>query len=135
MGLPPEGYEDAWKHDESVRATAEAIFEEWQGNIEQAETAWELTRLIESKRDPNRALSIILGIMALDIRDEQIAHLGAGPLEDLLSYSGPECIDVIGRLADRNPRFKRVLGHVWQTAEMDPIVWRYIENVLGQASK
>src|SRR5580698_7965256 len=105
MALAPEAYEDAWESDGSIGETAGAILEEWRINVEQAQAAWELIRLIESKQDPARALRVILGLMALDFRNEHIAHLGAGPLEELLSYSGQCCIDVIGQLAARDPRF------------------------------
>jgi hypothetical protein len=119
MPLSPEVYEDAWKNDKSIRAMAESIFGEWREEVRQAETAWELTRLIESELDPDKALSVILGIMALDSKDDEIDLLGAGPLEDFLNHFGPEYIDVIGELATKNPRFRMVLKGVWQTAEMD----------------
>jgi hypothetical protein len=132
MALPPEEYESAWKRDKSIRTEAEAILKEWQENVEQAETAWELTDLIDSQLDPNKALSVIFGIMALDIGEQEIAHLGAGPLEDFLNSSGPGYIDVIEQLAERNPRFKRVLAHVWQTDEMDPTVWQRVKGAVGR---
>jgi hypothetical protein len=129
MPLAPEVYEDAWKNDTSIRAMVESVFREWRAGIKQAETAWELTRLIESRSDPDQALSVILGIMALDSKDEEIDLLGAGPLEDFLNHSGPEYIDVIERLAAKNPRFKTVLKGAWQTAEMDPAVWKRVERI------
>lgn len=76
MPLPPEAYEEAWESDKSIRTTAEAIFHEWRGKIRQAESAWELTRLIESKQNPDKALGVILGIMAIDNKDEEIGLLG-----------------------------------------------------------
>jgi hypothetical protein len=129
MPLPPEVYEDAWKNDKSIRAMAESVFREWREKIEEAETAWELTRLIESKSDPGKALSVILGIMALDSKDEEIDLLGAGPLEDCVNNSGPEYIDVIEQLAAKNPRFKTVLRGVWQTATMDLAVWKRVDRI------
>ncbi len=132
--LPPEVYEEAWKDDKSVRAMAEAIFGEWRAKVEEAKTAWELTRLIESGLDPNRALSVIIGIVAVDTDEVEIDHLGAGPLEDFLNYYGPAYIDVIEQLAARNPRFKRVLGHVWQTDEMDPTIWQRVHNAVEKSS-
>lgn len=102
---------------------AESVLNEWREEIEQAETAWELTRLIESKFDPDKALGVILGIMAADSKDEELGMLGAGPLEDFLNNSGPEYIDVIEQLAAKNPRFMTVLKGVWQTAKMDLAVY------------
>ncbi len=112
---------------------AESVFREWREEIEQAETAWELTRLIESESDPDKALSVILGIMALDSKDEEIDLLGAGPLEDFLNHFGPQYIDVIETLAAKNPRFKTVLKGVWQTAEVDPEVWKRVEKICSNA--
>jgi hypothetical protein len=62
---------------------------------------------------------VILGNMALDNKVEEIDFLGTGPLGDFLNYSGQDYIDVIEKLAAKNPRFKTVLGHVWQTTRMD----------------
>ena len=129
MPLAPEVYEEAWKNDKSIRAMAEAVFHEWREEIKEAETAWELTRLIESRIDPDRALCVILGIMALDSKDGEIDLLGAGPLEDFLNNSGPEYIEVIEQLAAKNPRFKTVLKGVWQTHDMDLAVWRRVERI------
>jgi hypothetical protein len=129
MPIAPEVYEDAWKIDQSIRAMAESVFREWREEIEQAETAWELTRTIESGLDPDMALSVILGIMALDSKDEEIGRLGAGPLEDFLNVHGRTYIDVIEQLAAKNPRFITVLKGVWQTTEMDPGVWKRVERI------
>ncbi len=133
MPLAPEVYENAWKNDKSIRAMAETVFREWREEIKQAETAWELTRLIESELDPDKALSVILGIMALDSKDAEIGRLGAGPLEDFLNHSGPEYIDVIEQLAAKNPRFKKVLMGVWQTATMDLAVWKRSKESAGMS--
>jgi hypothetical protein len=129
MPRAPEEYANAWKNDESIRAMAESVFREWREEFKQAETSWELTRLIESGLDPDKALSVILGIMALDNKNEEIDLLGAGPLEDFLNNFGPEYIDVIEQLATKNPRFRMVLEGVWQTAEMDLAVWKRVERI------
>jgi hypothetical protein len=129
MVLAPEAYEDAWKNDRSIRAMAEAVLREWREGIKQAETAWELTRLTESKVDADQALGVILGILALDKSGEVVGMLGASPLEDFLNHNGPEYIDVIEQLAVKNPRFKTVLSGVWQTTTMDPKVWKRVETI------
>src|SRR5271155_3899306 len=119
MPLPAEAYEEAWKNDKSICAMSESVYREWRGNIKEAETAWELSSLIESKLDPDKALGVILGIMALDNNGQELGRLGAGPLEDFLNELGPEYIDVIEQLAAKNSRFRKVLKGVWQTDEMD----------------
>jgi Family of unknown function (DUF6869) len=134
MPLPLEEYENAWKDDKSIRAMAESVFREWREEIKQAETAWELTRLIESELDPDKALSVILGIMALDSKEEEIGLLGAGPLEDFLNVHGRRYIDVIEQLAAKNPRFITVLKGVWQTAKMDLAVWKRVERICGNVA-
>jgi len=131
MALSPEIYEAAWNNDPAIRKMAERILREWISKTKKAETAWELTRLMESKQDPDKALKLILGIMALDKEGKEFGLLGAGPLEDFLNYSGPDYIEVIEKLAARNPRFKEVLGHVWQTSIMDLNVWERVEKVCG----
>jgi hypothetical protein len=68
--------------------------------------------------------------MALD-KDEKIDLLGAGPLEDFLNECGTEYIEVIEQLAAKNPRFRKVLKGVWQTARMDPDVWNRVERACG----
>ena len=107
MPLAPEAYEEAWESDKSIRTMAEAIFHEWRGNIKKAESAWELDRLIESKQNPDKALGMILGIMALDNKDAETHLLGSGPLEDFLNHSTPDYIDAIEVLAAKNSRCKR----------------------------
>ncbi len=129
MILRPKAYEESWKNDESIRSMAEAVLREWRERIKQAETAWELTRLTESKVDADKALCVILGIMALDTRNEEIGILGAGPLEDFLNNNGTEYIDVIEQLAAQNPRFKKLLSMVWQTTRMDPKVWKRVDTI------
>jgi len=129
MALCPEAYEEAWKHDPSIRLVAQAIFREWQENVRDAENAWGLTRMVEDNIEPDRARAIILGIMALDINEEQFGLLGAGPLEDFLNYSGPDYIGVIEELAAKNPRFRRVLSNVWQTQAIAPEVWKRVQKI------
>jgi hypothetical protein len=129
MLFAPEAYENAWENDRSIRAMAEAVFREWREGVRQAETAWELTRLTESKTDADRALSVILGILALDKNGEVVGILAASPLEDFLNHNGTEYIDIIEQLAVRNPRFKTVLSGVWHTTTMDPKVWKRVETI------
>jgi hypothetical protein len=129
--LSPKAFEQAYKNDESIRATAEEIFREWSGNVERAEAAWELDRMIESERDPDRALALMLGVMAIDDNEKEFGMLGAGPLEDFLNRSGTEYIDVIEALAAKNPSFKRVLSGVWQTTTVDLRVWKRVERICG----
>jgi hypothetical protein len=99
--------------------------------VEKAERSWDLTRLIESQVDPDRALSVIMGILALDEKGEELDLLVAGPLEDFLVYSGPEYINLIEMLATVNANFRSLLGGVWGE-RMDSDVWRRVKQIRGE---
>ena len=57
----------------------------------------------------------------------------AGPIEDLLSYHGPDFIDRVEAEAKRDPRMSWTLGGVWQCDMPDDIFGR-VERVAGGAS-
>lgn len=48
-------------------------------------------------------------------RDELMAVLAAGPLEDLLTKSGDEVVDQVASLARRDESFRVLLNGVWCT--------------------
>ena len=77
-------------------------------------------------RNPDKALSVIVGVLAMDERDEVIWVLAAGPLEHFLAHSGVEYIDIIEELARRSPRFNKLLGGVWKNS-IKPEVWKRVE--------
>jgi hypothetical protein len=54
--------------------------------------------------------------------------LAAGPLEDLLSYHGPEFIDRVESEAASNPKFASLLGGVWKFQMTDEI-WARVQAV------
>ena len=54
--------------------------------------------------------------------------LAAGPLEDLLTKSGPNFIDRVEAEARTNPRFASLLGGVWQNSMSDDI-WDRVRKV------
>lgn len=74
-----------------------------------------------TRNDPDAAFDVILSILAADDSDVIEANLAAGPLEDLLGYHGPAYIDRIEGEAARNPRFRHLLGGVWQNAMTDEV--------------
>ena len=123
----PEAYEDAWKGDP---AFAEECLREWYEKVEETETSWDLTRLIESQVDPDRAISVIMVILALDKNGEELDLLAAGPLEDFLVYSGPEYINVIEALARMNANFRSLLAGV-SGGRMDAAAWQLVKQVRG----
>ena len=54
--------------------------------------------------------------------------LAAGPLEDLLSYHGPDFIDRVEIEARRSPKFAGLLGGVWKS-QMTEHVWSRVQSV------
>ena len=77
--------------------------------------------------EPEIAWPAILQILERELREEQIAVLAAGPLEDLLALHGPEFIDRVECEAARNPRFNRLLGGVWQNRMLQEI-WERVQK-------
>lgn len=67
-----------------------------------------------------------------DLSDTVVANLAAGPLENLLSQFGEEYIDEIESLAKKDPKFKDLLGGVWQN-NMSAGVWSRVCAVRGKA--
>ncbi|NIT14624.1 MAG: hypothetical protein GTN99_10395, partial [Candidatus Dadabacteria bacterium] len=59
-------------------------------------------------------LSAILVILSKNPPFNVISNLAAGPLEDLIHECGEEVINDIEMLARQNPKFKHLLGGVWQ---------------------
>ena len=86
--------------------------------------------MIESQVDPDKALSVIMGILALDKEGEALDLLAAGPLEDFLVHSGPEYINVIEALATMNARFRSLLQGVWG-GRMYAAVWQRVKQIRG----
>ena len=79
---------------------------------------------------PKLSLSIILKILEKDSSDEVMGVLAAGELEDLLSLHGEEIFGLIEELAKKNPKFKQLLGGVWQ-GDMSDEFYKRIINLAG----
>ena len=117
----------AWQHSTEVRELAEA----W---LTRPERSWgtddnALFGLL--RRDPDKLLSILFGIMQLTDDAQALSELGAGPFEDFLGAHGEAYVEKIHSLALEQVRLREVLDHVWQGA-MPKHVWRRIE-LLGQS--
>ena len=83
----------------------------------------ELDRLAHA--EPEAAWALILEILAHAPSQDALALLAAGPLEDLIEYHGPSFIDRIELCARRDPKFRYLLGGVWQSST--PEVWSRVE--------
>lgn len=91
--------------------------------------AWiRLNDLVQN--DPEAAWRIIQEIVRLDQTDLILANIAAGPVEDLLSYHGPQFIDRIEELARRDPSVKKMLGAVWRHGMAEGL-WKRLKAVAG----
>ncbi|MBV2090281.1 MAG: hypothetical protein KUF72_05285 [Candidatus Thiodiazotropha sp. (ex Ctena orbiculata)] len=77
------------------------------------------------------SMKAILVILNLEPPDKVIAVLAAGPLEDLIENCGEEVIDQIELLARQNPKFRHLLGGVWECGTPD--IWTRVTVCRGEA--
>lgn len=118
----------AWRDSSEIRELAEGWLTMPDGKWTSDATA--LYSLL--RRDPDKLLSVIFGIMQLS--DDPKAHfnLAAGSLEDFLGVHGEEYLGVMHQLALEHRRLREVLDGVWQGA-MPKRVWHRIE-ILKQSA-
>lgn len=91
--------------------------------------AWfmdEHTMLDAIHDSPEVAWCAILQILAMDLKEEQISLLAAGPTESLLSMHGAHFIDRVEHEAQQNARFQRLLGGVWKCG-MPVEIWKQVQ--------
>jgi hypothetical protein len=86
--------------------------------------------IIYPHANPETAWQAVIRIIQHDLSNEQVAVLAAGPVEDLLSWHGPQFIDRIEAEAQRNPFFSHILGGVWRQ-DMPDEIWNRIESARG----
>src|SRR5436190_968134 len=92
-----------------------------QGSDAHAGLFWAHLKLAELiQNNPNDAWLTILEIAMLDDGNFNIENLGAGPLEDLLVYHGPEAIAYFEAHAD-DPGIRTLVQHVWKNDMSDEI--------------
>ena len=81
--------------------------------------------------NPQLAWRAILDIAQRSLTEDEEALLAAGPLEDLLSWHGPEFIDRVEREAKINSQFNHLLGGVWRN-EMPEEIWQRIQKMRNE---
>lgn len=74
--------------------------------------AWETVERMVYE-DPVTALSVLVRIIDATTSDEELAHVAAGHLEDLIQESGSELLDLLESEALRNPRLCKALSGIW----------------------
>jgi hypothetical protein len=69
----------------------------------------------------------ILEVLSRKPPEQVLGILGAGALEDLIAYHGPQFIERIESEARRNIAFRHLLGRVWQNAT-DSETWERVKS-------
>jgi hypothetical protein len=74
---------------------------------------------------PLLGFQFVLAVLTQTQDPALLALLAAGPLEDILAKHGPAFIDQVENEARRSPRFRHLLGGVWQNSMAD-IIWHRV---------
>lgn len=119
-----------------TQAELESIAEGWiryqlaaDGSAEQAAN-WDFVSTAFDIRagDPKLLWQLILAIHSRDQSDDVQCVLSAGPLEDLLTYHGPEFIEAVEQRANEDPAFARLLSGVYRRLMSDD-VWSRVTAI------
>jgi hypothetical protein len=98
---------------------------EREGNFWASESFGEIART-----DPELCWELILQTLHTPHSDSVTAVLAAGPLEDLLGRFGEQFIGRVEAQAEKDAKFKDLLGGVWRNSMSDEI-WARIEACRG----
>ena len=101
-----------------------------ENSTEREERFWSHDRLWELIQDDPEAAWNIIQIISREGSDLIRSNLATGPLEDLLVAHGDRFIDRVEALAERDARFRKLLGATWQNSMPDPL-WSRIKAVAG----
>ncbi len=91
----------------------------------------EVTELIGT--DPERAWRLTIQMLRQSENELAVATVAAGPLEDLLAWSGPEFINQAESLAVSEPRFRQALAMIYTTRLKPDIRGRVEQAIKGNA--
>ena len=78
-----------------------------------------------SHERPEEAWSVIQELMTHNLTAWQVVMLAAGPMEDLLATHGELFIERVEAAARSDPKFRHLLGGVWQSTATDA-VWQRV---------
>ena len=81
--------------------------------------------------DPLGALELVKAILKIEDNPHVLGLLAAGMLEDLIPEEDGPVVDAVVAEADRNPKFRHLLGGVWFYG-MSPEVTERLEKVRGE---
>lgn len=77
---------------------------------------------------PETCWQLIHAIREIDDSDTILSNLAAGPLEELLVAHGEYFIERIEHLANKDEKFRKLLGVVWRN-EIKDSVWERVRAV------
>lgn len=80
---------------------------------------------------PGLCLDAVLAVLARCDTADQVAHLAAGPMEDLLHRSGGAVIDRIEAEAPGNPRLRLALSGVAADGSAGTALWGRVQAARG----
>jgi hypothetical protein len=81
--------------------------------------------------DPLGALELVKGILEIEDNPNVLGLLATGMLEDLIPEDDGPVVDAVVAEAERNPRFRHLLGGVWFYG-MSPEVTERLEKAKGE---
>ncbi len=81
--------------------------------------------------DPLGALDLVKAILEIEDNPNVLGLLAAGMLEDLIPEQDGPVVDAVVTEAERNPKFRRLLGGVWFYG-MSPEVTERLEKARGE---
>ena len=108
----------------------EMVLQEIKGAREENFWAFEVFDDV-SRTDPELCWELILQTLHTPHAESVEEILAAGPLEDLLARFGPAFIDRVEAKAEKDPKFKDLLGGVWQN-DMTNEVWARVQACRGE---
>ena len=80
---------------------------------------------------PDLCLFAVLAVLARCETPDQVAHLAAGPLEDLLHRNGAAVIGRIEAEAQANPRLRLALSGVAPDGSPGALLWQRVQAARG----
>ena len=95
------------------------------------QTAWASDAVCDlTYDDPNRLWTIIKALVAAAPDENALSHIGAGPLENLLSRYGERFIEQIEHQSTVDAKFRFCLAGVWQQGMSDEL-WQRVITAAG----
>jgi hypothetical protein len=80
------------------------------------------------KSPPEAQWEMVLEAIRQARDDEDLRHVGAGPIEGLLGRHGEACIALVEAQATSDPKFARAMTGVWQYTMTDA-VWARVRHL------